>query len=127
MRQTWTTDEGHTFDSEDEAKAYVGKQQEFLRYVIGFLLDEVKACSGYPKEAQTILESIGPERLARHILHLENFCSLVADIRNDKHYEELFFEFKSESENNEGPIWTGSWLEKKQCRVHPLTKLKLPE
>lgn len=127
MRQTWTSDDGRTFDTEEECDSYEGGQREFLQYIIGYLLREIERCGGYPKEAQEILRSIGVEKLARNILHLENFCGLVAEIRNDKDSEGTYFEVKSYSPDGKGEIWPeGVWFEKKMCRDYPLTKTKLP-
>ena len=127
MRQTWTSDDGRTFDTEEACNSYESRQRELLEYIIWYYLREIEKCGGYPKEALEILRTIGVEKLARNILHLENFCGLVAEVRNDKDLEATFFEVKSDSPDGKGAIWDEyRWFKKSMCRDYPLTKTKLP-
>ena len=127
MRQTWTSDDGRTFDTEEACNSYESRQRELLEYIIWYYLREIEKCGGYPKEALEILRTIGVEKLARNILHLENFCGLVAEVRNDKDSEGTFFDVKSHSPDGKGALWDDiSWFKKNMCRDYPLTKTKLP-
>ena len=121
MKQTWTSDDGQTFDSEAECKKHEDENREFLENVISYVLVEAKECKAYSEKFNLLLENIGVRELADNILHIENFCSLVADLRAN--WEDTFFEWKNDDEYANYPsFWpTERWMDESMFKEYPLT------
>ena len=120
MKQTWTSDDGITFDTESECREHENNKREFLEGVVSYLLDEIVDYKRYPEECISLLEGIGVEKLANNILHLENFCALVSDLREQ--WEEYFADWKSDETDDRQTFWPEKrWLDSEMFKEYPLS------
>jgi len=121
VRQTWTSDDGKTFDTEAECREHENDKREFLEAVITYVLQEANDLNGYPEECLALFQNLGVKTLADNILHLENFCSLVADLREQWEYD--FHQWKYEEDSNSDSFWPEErWMEDSWFKEHPLTE-----
>ncbi len=121
MKQTWTSDDGKTFDSETECREYENDKREFLEAVIAYVLQEAGGLKAYPDEYLALLQNLGVKNLADNILHLENFCSLVADLREQ--WEHDFSNWKYDEDDGRTSFWPEErWMEEEWFREYPLTE-----
>ena len=121
MRQTWTSDDGKTFDTEDECREHENDKREFLEAVITYVLQEADGLKAYPDECLALLQNLGVKNLADNILYLENFCSLVADLRGP--WESDFSEWKYAEKDDRKSFWPEErWMDVEWFKEHPLTE-----
>ena len=121
VKQAWISDDGKTFDTEAECRGYENDKREFLEAVITYILQEADGLKAYPDECLTLLQDLGVKNLADNILHLENFCSLVADLREQ--WEHDFSDWKYAEDGGRTSFWPEErWMEDSWFKEYPLTK-----
>ena len=119
MRQAWTSDDGKTFDTEDECREHENDKREFLETVITYVLQEADGFKAYPDECLALLQNLGVKNLADNILS-ENFCSLVADLREP--WESDFSGGSMRKTMIASLFGQKRWMDVEWFKEHPLTE-----
>ena len=131
MRQTWTSDDGNTFDTEAECKRHEDEfkrieelEQECFERIISLVLKEAEYHKGYPEECITFFRSIGVAAIAKHLPQIENLLSLVLDIK--KRSDEAFYLWKEDENYSEFEDFLPEqrWMTKNFFKVYPLEDLQ---
>ena len=131
MRQTWTSDDGCNFDTEDECRRHEDEvkrneelEQEFLERIVSFVLKEAESHDGYPAEFIASFRSVGVAKIASNLQHIENFLSLVLDIKERSH--KSFWLWKTDENYSEYKDFLPEqrWMKKNVFKVYPLEDLQ---
>lgn len=131
MKQTWTSRDGFTFDTEARCRDHEAeldvldkKEQECLERIVSYVLKEAEFYDGYPPEYIALLKGIGVPDIVKNLHHLENMLSLVIDIKSRS--EDIFYEWKDGDGYSEYEDFLPEerWMNSEMFKQYPMEELR---